>query len=294
MYRSWSRFKTATWCLSVWLSLAFAIYFYVQRGTLHSARIATMLQIGTENWIPFLPAFVWIYITIWPAMVLPFYIYVLPKHLDNTELALRFTQRKIGIYNRLARFGFECFDRAEQLVELLFGFEPDETNVRKTRRQIMIAYFLTIALSAACYYYFPLRVERPKFDPVTLTLQVLARVYYLDKPNSIFPSLHASFAFLIFFIFNRLRPGPVFLRMSMHWGNKTWPFALSFIGALFYVWACLIILSTYFVKQHMVIDGIAGFFLAFAVYRISFSEWLWRLLSKYLPDAPSRPNERGE
>jgi hypothetical protein len=50
------------------------------------------------------------------------------------------------------------------------------------------------------------------------------------------------------------------------------------VGAAVGAWGFCIILSTYFVKQHVIADSIAGVAVAYLVFRLGFSEWLYGYL----------------
>ncbi|MEK6835793.1 MAG: phosphatase PAP2 family protein, partial [Nanoarchaeota archaeon] len=80
---------------------------------------------------------------------------------------------------------------------------------------------------------------------------ILNLIYVLDKPVNLFPSLHVSMTFLAFLIISKFKKD---LRIII---------LIAFI---------LSALSTLFIKQHYLLDTLAGLVLGFISYKIYFKK----------------------
>ena len=120
-------------------------------------------------------------------------------------------------------------------------------------RAEMYRTFLAFGLnSVLCFPIFLLYpVEYPRVQPIpdTIAGHLLAFVHILDRPVNCFPSHHVSTAFSTFFAVRRQ--------------DSRW-------GALFGAVACLIAVSTLFVKQHYIVDVPAGIGIACVTLWLSF------------------------
>lgn len=121
---------------------------------------------------------------------------------------------------------------------------------RALLRRIALAYVLVITASFLCYVLFPvsaaaLRPPLATLDARTFDGWCVRLLYSLDPPTNQCPSLHVSLTTL----------GSLGVwRASRRWGGLASPV----VG--------LILLSVLTVKQHFVIDAVAGLFLALLVY----------------------------
>ena len=79
--------------------------------------------------------------------------------------------------------------------------------------------------------------------------KIVSFYYWVDLPYNCFPSMHISNAFLVGFLLNRYRPG---------WGKILFPVSV------------LLAISVVLVKQHYVVDVLAGFVVGYAVFRLIF------------------------
>lgn len=116
-----------------------------------------------------------------------------------------------------------------------------------TYRKYALAVAGTIAVSAAFFIFLPLTIDRPVIQGASIFDRWLAALYAGDRPTNLFPSLHVSLAFLFAFGVSHDRP--------------RWKFAML-------SWAVLIAVSTVFIRQHYVVDALAGALLAWAAWRL--------------------------
>ena len=120
-------------------------------------------------------------------------------------------------------------------------------------RRVAWGYFWVATVSIVIWALFPVAATTLRPDVTNLDTSVFhcwgLRVNYaLDPPLNLFPSLHVAIATLAALSAYKARP---------------------LYGAFGAVGAVLITLSTVFVKQHFVADGVAGVVLAFVVYRFT-------------------------
>jgi hypothetical protein len=119
-------------------------------------------------------------------------------------------------------------------------------------RRTMVAYVVAIALSLAVFVAVPvtssgLRVDAATLDATRFSPWAVALLYELDPPYNLFPSLHLSIAALA--------------------ASSVWR-ADRRIGALTAAGVALIGVSICTVKQHFVLDGLAGLALAAAIHAV--------------------------
>lgn len=120
-------------------------------------------------------------------------------------------------------------------------------------RRVAWGYFWVATVSIVIWALFPVAATNLRPDVTHLDTSVFhcwgLRVNYaLDPPLNLFPSLHVAIATLAALSAYKARP---------------------LYGALGAVGAVLITLSTVFVKQHFVADGVGGIVLAALVYRFT-------------------------
>ncbi|MCX7921211.1 MAG: phosphatase PAP2 family protein [Clostridia bacterium] len=108
------------------------------------------------------------------------------------------------------------------------------------------------------YYFFPTTVPRP--GPEVLGNDVFSNlvrtIYASDKPYNCFPSIHMMDTALTTMFFFRY--------------TKNWVVRASTL-----VTAILIYLSTFFIKQHSVLDALSATILAVVLYMVFTNESLW-------------------
>lgn len=126
--------------------------------------------------------------------------------------------------------------------------------------KVFLSVILVYIVAYTTYIIFPVMMIRP--DPASLPpdflSQMMAYYYTKDPPLNCFPSLHAANSTL-----------------SAYWLSREKPkYKIGFWTAAF-----LVILSTLFVRQHVIVDEIYGFLLAyfaawFADYKAENIPWL--------------------
>ncbi|MDD6879235.1 MAG: phosphatase PAP2 family protein [bacterium] len=111
--------------------------------------------------------------------------------------------------------------------------------------------FVCICVATIIYFLYPTAIIRDGIETHTFTDKIVNVIYLLDTPNvNCFPSMHCIISFI--FIFVTIRNGNL---------------SRSFRVITFF-WSLLVILSTMFVKQHIILDVVSAFVLSFAVYMI--------------------------
>jgi membrane-associated phospholipid phosphatase len=127
-------------------------------------------------------------------------------------------------------------------------------------RTACFAYTIAIAVSLFTFMIMPVGIVRPEPPPDALGVTLMAVTRAIDQPFNCFPSLHVSLDFLAAFFTwtQRPRAGAGLLGMAM-----------------------LISVSTLFVKQHYVLDIVAGVLLAGLAFRIARQERVRILLGDF-------------
>jgi len=116
----------------------------------------------------------------------------------------------------------------------------------KSYRIPFIVIFAIVALTSyGIYTIFPVSMIRPSVTPSDFWTSLLALLYSSDPPVNCFPSLHAAYSTMGAYIV---------WHMNKKWGKYIgWPTAIA------------VMISTLFVRQHVIVDEIAGFLLGFIV-----------------------------
>ncbi len=122
------------------------------------------------------------------------------------------------------------------------------------------------------YTFFQSTVPRPEVIGNDIFSIMVKQIYAMDNPYNCFPSIHV-FATVY---------GCLVVRRSYFKNNK------FFAGAL-YISGVLIILSTLFVKQHVVLDAVGGSALAYLMYMLYYKSegerfrlWIKKLFSSLM------------
>lgn len=112
------------------------------------------------------------------------------------------------------------------------------------------------------YFFFQTTVPRPTIAGDNLLNNLVQWIYTNDRPFNCFPSIHVLTTFAI-------------MLASLHIKNK------HLITNLFiHVTGSLIIISTLFVKQHVIFDMVGSMFLVSFLYGISFEFLTFRVFQK--------------
>ena len=115
--------------------------------------------------------------------------------------------------------------------------------------RLFIAFILINLVALPCFYLYPVEYPRPEIHVDSLAAWLLALEYRADPPLNNLPSLHAALAWLVF-LGTFSAPGR-FVRL------RNLIILLTAIG---------ISVSTLLVKQHFIVDIVAGTALAFLAY----------------------------
>lgn len=112
--------------------------------------------------------------------------------------------------------------------------------------KVLTAFFIALGIHFLFFVFIPVEyVLRPEVKVGSyIFTELIAAFFNLDAPINTFPSMHVSFAFLSYFIVRRYWPA---------WSGT------------FLILAIVTSLSTVFVKQHYILDGVAAFLLALAI-----------------------------
>ena len=112
-----------------------------------------------------------------------------------------------------------------------------------------LAFSLNAVICFSIFFLFPIEYPRMEALPDTLAGRILGLVHGIDRPVNCFPSHHIGTA--------------TTAALAVWRQNRRW-------GIVFAVIAGLIAVSTLFVKQHYVLDVLAGFGVAALTYALSY------------------------
>jgi len=137
---------------------------------------------------------------------------------------------------------------AYMFVYLVYFCFKDTRVFIKTLIMIVLAELVCFTI----YFFFQTTVPRPDPQGNTLMIQLVKMVYANDQPYNCFPSIHVLTTFSIMLGSLNLQNKHLLNTISIH-----------LIGSL-------IIISTLFVKQHVILDMIGSMFLITFIYGIVF------------------------
>jgi len=120
---------------------------------------------------------------------------------------------------------------------------------KENMNHVFYAQMLFLLVAMIFFFIYPTAYPRPTVEYNGITGSMINFLYSMDTPNNALPSLHIGLTFLAGFGFLKERRN---------------------LFSLFMIWAILISISTFTVKQHYLWDVLAGFVLAIAFYWISF------------------------
>ena len=116
----------------------------------------------------------------------------------------------------------------------------------RSYRTMALSLITVLIISNAIYFAFQTEVSRPDIQTTDVFSKAVLAIYSADNPVNAFPSLHVAVPTIFtFFIFARSRK----------------------LGLCLLPITILIILSTLFIKQHVIADVVGGLLLAFVVFR---------------------------
>ncbi len=116
-------------------------------------------------------------------------------------------------------------------------------------RRMVGAYLMMYFMGFLTFILFPVKMIRPELIGDGYSMWLLKKIYNADNGYNCFPSMHVANAFLASFFSFRF--------------NRNY-------GIIVYLMAFLITISTLFIKQHYIIDLVAGILLAYFVYKFSY------------------------
>ncbi|MCF0148398.1 MAG: phosphatase PAP2 family protein [Clostridium sp.] len=113
---------------------------------------------------------------------------------------------------------------------------------RKRYFKALMIIYISMCICYLFYYLYPVEISRPIIDNNTLPNRLVNLIYEADRPFNCFPSIHVLNTYII-------------IRFTKIKDNKSWFIYTNIIGIL-------IILSTLFIKQHFIVDGVAAIIIA--------------------------------
>lgn len=123
-----------------------------------------------------------------------------------------------------------------------------------------VSTFISITIAGLFYVFFPTSIVRANINGSGFTNFIVKIIYLIDTPvMNCFPSMHCIISFL--FIFTILKCKNL---------NNKYKIVVTIIS-------CLIVVSTLFVKQHVLFDVVSGFFVSAFVYFIVCKTKAWTL-----------------
>lgn len=130
----------------------------------------------------------------------------------------------------------------------------------------VVSYNLGLIASYITFFLFQTHVPRPELSGNDIFTKLVMIIYGNDQPYNCFPSIHVLTSFLM-----------VKAIMASKCKNKT---NLSIIWTL----SVLIILSTLFVKQHVILDAVSGIIYADLIFRFAsaYSYKVWNFIRKQI------------
>lgn len=120
---------------------------------------------------------------------------------------------------------------------------------REIYYRVILSLGLGMIISYIIYFFFQTTVPRPEIAGNSLLNIMVKLIYYSDKPYNCFPSIHVLSCYIIIKGTKKSNAGELFKLMT-------------------YLTAVTIILSTLFIKQHVIMDVVSAILLAEGVYRI--------------------------
>lgn len=124
------------------------------------------------------------------------------------------------------------------------------------------AYIISVLICGVIFVLFPTTLIRPNVLENNITLKLVNIVYELDTPaTNCLPSIHCLIAILFMYGISKIRI------------NNVWK-------AIVYVLSVCIILSTFFIKQHVILDLLAAIAVVAIAVTITNAFNIWRKMYK--------------
>lgn len=121
---------------------------------------------------------------------------------------------------------------------------------RRTYYSTVISYNLVLIASYITFFFFQTTVPRPELMGSDIFTKIVTIIYGADQPYNCFPSIHVSTSFLM-------------IRAVMVSSCKSKKNMIA-------VWftSIMVIISTLFIKQHVILDVVSGILYADIIFRI--------------------------
>lgn len=130
-------------------------------------------------------------------------------------------------------------------------------------RKILTAYFINLAIAISFYLIIPMQAIRPSFPPdESLNTWAMLLLHEAMLPFNTFPSAHVSYSFLTLITTFWAKPGRV-------------------LTSVITIDVILVILSTLFIKEHVVADVIGGILAAILSFMLR--KKIYNLYTKFFP-----------
>lgn len=139
---------------------------------------------------------------------------------------------------------------------IYFAFFLQYFDKREIWTKLVPSIIMMLLIAFALFIFFPSNYPRPVIGPEmnSITHKLLIFLYKTDPPNNTMPSLHVASSMLFALI--------------AYDKSKT-------MGVILTIWAILITLSTFFVKQHYITDALAGILLATFIWFVIYQRMYW-------------------
>jgi membrane-associated phospholipid phosphatase len=121
---------------------------------------------------------------------------------------------------------------------------------KKIYYKTLIAYNISLILCYVVYFFYQTTVPRPDLIGDDMLTSLVAMIYTSDQPFNCFPSIHSLTSYLMIKAINKSRAK-----------NKL-------ATLIIYGMSSLIILSTLFVKQHVILDALSAILLGDIVFNL--------------------------
>ncbi|WP_066894998.1 phosphatase PAP2 family protein [Clostridium nigeriense] len=132
---------------------------------------------------------------------------------------------------------------------ILLGLVFILSKSRKRYLRALLAIYIGMCICYLFYYLYPVEISRPVVANTTISNKLVNIIYENDRPFNCFPSIHVLNTYII-------------MRFTKFKDNNKWFYYTSITGIL-------IILSTLFIKQHFILDGVVAIILAEVVILVS-------------------------
>lgn len=128
-------------------------------------------------------------------------------------------------------------------IAIVFVLLKDKDNMNR----IYYSQIMLLMVSMFIFFLLPVQYPRPEVEYLGVSGKLVEILFSADTPGNACPSIHVAMTFLAGFGFFKEK---------------------KYLFPWFMIWAILISLSTLTVKQHYLLDIVAGLFMAILFYRV--------------------------